>query len=220
MHSFYFFKMKPGVEMLDDSCPPTCGGVYYYFFCLVCVFGKIANHRFNSTFKSSFKGSRAFLWPCVSVVRPSIVNFSHFRLLLWNPEQNSMKPDRKQYQCPVYQVCVFFSSQLEEQDGRPGLRLAETFSTFPLKPLNGIQRNLTRSKISMSSTTFVLFNPIEKQDGHPGLSLAETISTFSLKSLNRIQRNLSGSKISTSPTSSRFSGRSVYKNCRPGWSVK
>ena len=40
--------------------------------------------------------------------------------------------------------------------------MAETFSTSPLKPLNGIQRNLTGSKISMSSTKFVFFRPIGK----------------------------------------------------------
>ena len=62
------------------------------------------------------------------------------------------------------------------------LLLAETFSTS-LKPLNGIQRNLTVSKISTSSTKFVFFGPIEEQDGRPGLSLAETFST-SPKPLN------------------------------------
>ena len=37
-----------------------------------------------------------------------------------------------------------------------------TCSTCPLKPLNGIQRNLTGSKISTSSTKFVIFGPIGK----------------------------------------------------------
>ena len=40
--------------------------------------------------------------------------------------------------------------------------LAERFSTSPLKSLNGIQRNLTGSKISTSSTKFVFFELIEK----------------------------------------------------------
>ena len=35
--------------------------------------------------------------------------------------------------------------------------------TSPLKPLNGIQWNLRRSKISRSFTKFVLFRPISKQ---------------------------------------------------------
>ena len=43
---------------------------------------------------------------------------------------------------------------------RPSLTF--TFSTSSLKPLNGIQRNLTGSKISTSSTKFVFFGPIGK----------------------------------------------------------
>ena len=41
------------------------------------------------------------------------------------------------------------------------------FSTSPLKPLNGIQRNYTGSKISTSSTKFVFFRPISKQKCPP-----------------------------------------------------
>ena len=55
-----------------------------------------------------------------------------------------------------------FLGRSEKQDGRPGLWLAETFSTSPLKPLNGIQWNLTGSKISTSSTECVFFRPIGK----------------------------------------------------------
>ena len=46
-----------------------------------------------------------------------------------------------------------------KQDDRLDLRLAETFSTSPLKLLNGIQRNQTGSQISTSSTKFVLAWP-------------------------------------------------------------
>ena len=55
-----------------------------------------------------------------------------------------------------------FSGRSEKQDGRPGLWLAETFSTSPLKPLNGIQRKLTESKISTSSTKFVFLRANQK----------------------------------------------------------
>ena len=55
-----------------------------------------------------------------------------------------------------------FSGRSEKQDGRPGLWLAEKFSTSLMKPLNGIQRNLTGSKISKSSTMFVSFGLIGK----------------------------------------------------------
>ena len=48
-------------------------------------------------------------------------------------------------------------------NGRPGLWLAETFSTSPLKRLNRIQRNLTGSKLSMPSTTFVFKANREKK---------------------------------------------------------
>ena len=87
-----------------------------------------------------------------SVVRPSVVvNFSYFRLLLWNRQTEFNKTwQEARSQRPLQSLCL--SDRSEKQDGRPGLWLAETFSTSPLKPLNGIQRNLTGSKISMSST--------------------------------------------------------------------
>ena len=85
----------------------------------------------------------------------------HFRLLLWNrsTEFNETRQEARS-QCPLPSLC--FSGRSEKQDGRPGLWLAETFSTSSLKPLNGIQWNLTGSKISMSSTKFVFFGPIGK----------------------------------------------------------
>ena len=96
-----------------------------------------------------------------SVVRPSVVNFTHFQLLLWNrwTEFNETWQEARS-QHPLPSLC--FSGRSEKQDGRPGLWLAETFSTSSLKPPNGIQRNLTGSKISTSSTKFVFFGPIGK----------------------------------------------------------
>ena len=85
----------------------------------------------------------------------------HFRLLLWNRRKKfneTWQEARSQRPLP----CLCFSGRSEKQDGYPGLWLAETFSTSPLKPLNGIQRNLTGSKISTSSTMFVFFGPIGK----------------------------------------------------------
>ena len=101
-------------------------------------------------------------------------------------------------QRPVPSLC--FSDRSENQDGRPGLWLAEAFSTSPLKPLNGIPWNMTGSKISTYSTKFVFSGWSEKQDGRPNLWLAETFSTPPLKPLNGIQLNLTESKISTSST--------------------
>ena len=117
-------------------------------------------------------------------------------------ERNTAKLDRKHNLNVLYKV--FFSGRSEKQDGHPGLWLADTFLTSPLKPLKGIQWNLTGSKISMSSSKFVFFGPIKKnkQGGRPGLWLAESFSTSSLKPLIEIQRNLTESKISMS--SSKF----------------
>ena len=70
-------------------------------------------------------------------------------------ERNSTKLDRKQDLKVLYHVWVF-------RAGPPGLWLAETFWTHPLKPLNGIQCYLAGSKISMSLTKFVIFGPIGK----------------------------------------------------------
>ena len=123
----------------------------------------------------------------------------HFRHLLWNrwTEFNKTWQEARSYR-PV--PCLCFSGRSEKQDGRLGLWLAETFSTSPLKQLNGIQWNLTGSKILMPSTKCVFLGRSEKQDGRPGLRLAEAFSTSPLKPLNGIKRNLTGSKISTSST--------------------
>ena len=88
----------------------------------------------------------------------------HFQLLLWNgwTKFNETWQEARS-QCPLPSLC--FSGRSEKKDGRPGLWLAETFSTSPLKPLNVIQRNLTGSKISTSSTKFVFLGRSEKQDG-------------------------------------------------------
>ena len=90
----------------------------------------------------------------------------HFRLLLWNcwTEFNETWQEARS-QRPLPSLC--FSGRSEKQDGRPGLWLAETFSTSSLKPLNGIRRNLTGSKISMPSTKFVFFGPIGKKRWPP-----------------------------------------------------
>ena len=90
---------------------------------------------------------------------------SHFRLLLWRcwKECNETWQEARSLR-PL--PSSSFSCQSEKQDGHSGLRLAETFSTS-LKRLNGFQRNLTGSKISISSTNFVFFRPNSKQKGPP-----------------------------------------------------
>ena len=102
----------------------------------------------------------------------------HFQLLLWNRWtvfNETWQEARSQHPLPSF--C--FSGQSEKQDGRPGLWLAETFSTSPLKRLNGIQRNLTGSKISNPSTRFVFFMPIGKTRWPPWPLIDRDIFDFS-----------------------------------------
>ena len=108
----------------------------------------------------------------------------HFRLLLWNhwTEFNETWQEARS-QRPLPSLC--FSGRSEKQDGGPGLWLAETFSTSPLKPLNGIQRNLTGSKISTSSTKFVFFRPIGKTRWPPWPLIGWDIFDFSSETIER-----------------------------------
>ena len=99
----------------------------------------------------------------LSVVRPSsvVVNFSHFRLIiLWNnwTEFNETWQEARS-QRPLRSLCFRADRKTKWP---PGLWLAETFSTSPLKPQNGIQRNLTGLKIWTSSTKCMSFGPIGK----------------------------------------------------------
>ena len=102
----------------------------------------------------------------------------HFRLLLSNrwTEFNKTWQEARSLR-PLPSLC--FSGRSEKQDDRPGLRLAETFSTSPLKPLNRILRNLTGSKISTSSTKFVFFGPIGKTRWPPWPLICWDIFDFS-----------------------------------------
>ena len=80
----------------------------------------------------------------------------------------------------------------------------------------------TRSQCPLRSWCFFRADR-KKQDGRPGLWLAETFWTSPLTPLNGIQQHLTGSKISKSSTkffTLCFSGRLVYKNGRPGQSIK
>ena len=108
----------------------------------------------------------------------------HFQLLLWNcwTEFNETWQEARS-QRPLPSLC--FSGRLEKQDGRPGLWLAETFSTSPLKPLNGIERKLTGSKISTSSTKFVFFGPFRKTRWPPWSLIGWDIFDFSSETAER-----------------------------------
>ena len=117
----------------------------------------------------------------------------HFRLLLQN-RLNGIQRNLTGSKISTPSTKFVFSGRSDKkQDSRPGLWLAETFSTSTPKLLNGILRNFTRSKISMSSTKFVFFGPIGKTRWPPWPLMVETFSTSPLKPLNGIQGNLTGS---------------------------
>ena len=113
----------------------------------------------------------------------------HFRLLFWN-RWTEFKETwlETRSQRPLPSLC--FSGRSEKQDGRPGLWLAETFSTSRLKPLNGIQRNLTGRKISTSSTKFVFFWPIEKTRWPPWPLIGWDIFDFFSETAERNSKKL------------------------------
>ena len=137
---------------------------------------------------------------------------THFRLLLWNHWRKfneTRQEARSQRPLPI--LC--FSGRSEKQDGCPGLRLAEAFSTSFQKLLNGIQRKLTGSKISTSSSKFVFFGLIGKTRWLPW---SHWLSTSPLKLLNGIQQNLIGNKISMSSTKFVFFGP-IGKTRWPAW---
>ena len=196
----------------------------------VCVFRADRKNKMAALASDCLRHFRLLLWNCWTEInetwqearsqRPLLAALAsdwlrHFRLLLWNrwTECNETWQEARS-QSPLPSLC--FSGRSEKQDGRPGLWLAETFSTSPLKPLNRIQRNLIGSKISKPTTKFVFFGPIGKTRWPPGLWLAETFSTSPLKPLNRIHWNLIGSNISTPSTKFVFFGP-VGKTKWPPW---
>ena len=139
----------------------------------------------------------------------------HFQLLLWNrwTEFNETWQEARS-QRPLPSLC--FSGRSEKQDGRPGLWLFETFSTSPLKPLNEIQRNLTGSKISTSSTKFVFFGPIGKTRWPPWPLIGWDIFDFSSVTAERNSSKLDRKKISKSSTKFVFFGP-IGKTRWPPW---
>ena len=151
------------------------------------------------------------------VVRPSsVVNFSHFRLFLWNrwTEFNETCQEARS-QRPLPSLC--FSGRSEKQDGRPGLWLAETFLTSPLKPLNGIQQHLSGSKISTSSTKFGVFR-VDRKKKMAALA-SDWLRHFRLLLLNRwTELNETWQEASSRrPLPGLcFSGRSEKQDGRPG----
>ena len=113
----------------------------------------------------------------------------HFGLFLWNrwTEFNETWQETRSKH-PLPSLC--FSGRSKKQNGRPGLWLVETFSTSPMKPLNGIQLNLIGSKISTSSTKFVFFGPIGKTRWPPWPLIGWDNFDFSYETADRNSKKL------------------------------
>ena len=81
------------------------------------------------------------------------------RILHEPPVFSAPEPKAQVHYCD-HTLSVVRRPSVRPSSVRPSLTF--TFSTSPLKPLNRIQRNLSASKISMSSTKFVFFRLIGK----------------------------------------------------------
>ena len=91
-------------------------------------------------------------------------------------------------QSPLPSLC--FSGRSEKRDGCPGLWFADTLLPSPLKPLNRIQRNLTGSRISMSSPMFVFFGLIGKTRWLPWPLICWYIIAFSSETTSQNSKKL------------------------------
>ena len=152
---------------------------------LVCVFQVDRKNKMAALAYDLLRQYQLFLWNC------------------WIEFNKTWQEARSQHPIPGLR----FSGWSEKQDSRPVLWLAETFLTSPMKPLNGIQQNLTESKFSTSSSKLVFFGADPKNNMAALASdWLRHILTFPLKPLKGIQRNLTGSKILTSSTKFVFFG--------------
>ena len=139
----------------------------------------------------------------------------HFQLVLWNhwTEFNeTWQGARSQSPLPS----LYFSGQSEKQDCRPGLWLAETFFSSPLKPLNGIQWNLTGSKISTSSTKCVFL--ADRKNRMAALA-SDWLRHFRLllwKHWTEFNKTWQGARSQRPLPSLWFSGTSEEEDGRPG----
>ena len=93
------------------------------------------------------------------------------------------KLDRKKDLDVLYQVHLFWL--IGKIRCLLSLWLAGTFSNSPLKPLNGIHRNLIGSKIPTSSTKCMLFGPIGKLRWPPRPLIEWNILDFSPETADR-----------------------------------
>ena len=130
--------------------------------------------------------------------------------------------DRKKDLNVLHQVYVFWGARKNKMETH-GLWLAETFLTSSLKPLNRIQRNLTGSKISKSSTKFVFFQADWKNKIATLASDCLDIFDFSSETETTEQNSTKLDRkqdLNFLYQVCIFLCRSVNKNGRPGWFLK
>ena len=113
------------------------------------LFGPIKKGRHGLWLAETFSTSP--LWPLNKIQRNltgSKILTSSAKFVLFDETWQEAR-----YQRPLQSLC--FSGRSEKQNGRPGLWLAETFST---SPLNGIQQNLTGNKICQRHLSSLCFS--------------------------------------------------------------
>ena len=100
---------------------------------------------------------------CSSFIRP-LLFFHIFDISSETTERNSSKLDRRQDLNVLYQVCIFRADQKNKMAA-----LAEIFSTSPLKPLKGIQWNLTGAAVAEWLSSWLAEQ--EDRGSIPGLAI-------------------------------------------------
>ena len=150
----------------------------------------------------------------VQVHPSSVVNFAHFRLLLWNhwTEFNQTWQEART-QRPLISLC--FSGRSEKQDGRPGLWLAQ-FSTFLWNHWTEFKETWQGARSQCLLPSLCFLGRSDKQESRPGIWLADAFSTYHLKPLIGIQLNSTGRNISTSSLKFVFFGP-IGKTRWPSW---
>ena len=134
----------------------------------------------TSSTKFVFFGSiRKTRWPPWPLIGWEIFDFSSE-----TTERNSRKLGRMQDLNFLYQVCVF-RADWKNKIAVLASDWLRQFLTSPLKPSNGIQQNLTGSKISTSSTKFVFFGLIGKTRWLPWPLIGRYIFDFSSETTER-----------------------------------
>ena len=151
---------------------------------------------------------------CLSVRRPSVVNFHIFDFSSETAEQNWTKLDRKQDLNVLYQVCVFRADRKTRWPPR-ALIGWDTFDFFSDIAEGNATKLERKQDLNVLYQVFV-FRADRKTKMAARPLIGWNFLTSTLKPLNRIGRNLAGSKISRSSTKCVFFGP-IGKTRWPPW---